>query len=175
MKTKKLTYGQVFSFLSLCVSGTCLPISSSGPWWRPYPCPRSRGDEEGSVTGSERREGVGFTERGEEERLEAAERRAGIRCCGGSGTDWTDFTRPSVLRTEESGEETKGESLESKRAASGIEEVSSTDTSAGKEFQRLRERREVDNLRLEHRSNRSNHRRRLNLSRHRPARRSERQ
>ena len=49
------------------------------------------GDEEGSATGLERREGVGFTERGEEERLEAAEReserRAGIRCHGGSGTD----------------------------------------------------------------------------------------
>ena len=49
------------------------------------------GDEEGSATGSEKREGVGFTERGEEERLEAAEReserRAGIRCHGGSGTD----------------------------------------------------------------------------------------
>ena len=51
----------------------------------------SGGDEEGSATGSEGREGVGFAERGEEECLEAAEReserRAGIRCRGGSGTD----------------------------------------------------------------------------------------
>ena len=31
------------------------------------------GDEEGSATGLERREGVGFREGGEEERLEAAE------------------------------------------------------------------------------------------------------
>ena len=49
------------------------------------------GDEEGSATGLERREGVGFREGGEEERLEAgereSERRAGIRCRGRSGTD----------------------------------------------------------------------------------------
>ena len=94
----------------------------------------SGGNEEGSATGSEGREGVGFTERGEEGRLEAAEReserRAGIQCHGGSGTDRTDFMRPSVLRTGESGEESKGESLWSDRTASGGEEVSSTGTSA---------------------------------------------
>ena len=91
-------------------------------------------NDEGSATGSEGREGVGFTERGEEGRLEAAEReserRAGIQCHGGSGTDRTDFMRPSVLRTGESGEESKGESLGSDRTASGGEEVSSTGTSA---------------------------------------------
>ena len=67
---------------------------------------KETGDEGGSRTGSEGREGVDFAERGEEERLETAEReserRAGIRCRGGSGTDWTDFTRPSVSRIEES-------------------------------------------------------------------------
>ena len=51
----------------------------------------SGGDEEGSRTGSEGREGVDFAVAGEEEGLEAAdresERRAGIRCRGGSGTD----------------------------------------------------------------------------------------
>ena len=89
---------------------------------------QSSGDGEGSRTGSEGREGVDFAEGGEEERRVAAEReserRAGIRCRGGSGTDWTDFTRPSVSRIGESGEET----LES---SSGGEEVSSTGTSAG--------------------------------------------
>ena len=94
---------------------------------------QSSGDGEGSRTGSEGREGVDFAEGGEEERLVAAEReserRAGIRCRGGSGTDWADFTRPSVLRTEDSGEEGKGESLESERT--GTEEVSSTGTGEG--------------------------------------------
>ena len=103
---------------------------------------QSSGDGEGSRTGSEGREGVDFAERGEEERLVAAEReserRAGIRCRGGSGTDWTDFTRPSVLRTGESGEEGKGESLESERTASGIEEVSSTGTSTGEGVSEIR-------------------------------------
>ena len=52
---------------------------------------QSSGDGEGSRTGSEGREGVDFAVAGEEEGLEAAdresERRAGIRCRGGSGTD----------------------------------------------------------------------------------------
>ena len=55
------------------------------------PFSKETGDEGGSRTGSEGREGVDFAERGEEERLETAEReserRAGIRCRGGSGTD----------------------------------------------------------------------------------------
>ena len=56
------------------------------------PFSKETGDDEGgSRTGSEGREGVHFAERGQEERLEAAEReserRAGIRCRGGSGTD----------------------------------------------------------------------------------------
>ena len=55
------------------------------------PFSKETGKEGGSRTGSEGREGVHFAERGEEERLEAAEReserRAGIRCRGGSGTD----------------------------------------------------------------------------------------
>ena len=89
MKTK-LTYEQVFFFPFFVHFGDAsanflfrsmvisIPLSKE-----------SGGDEEGSATGSERREGVGFTERGEEELLEAAEReserRAGIRCRGGSG------------------------------------------------------------------------------------------
>ena len=50
---------------------------------------KGSGDEGGSGTGCEGREGVGFAVTGEEERLEAvereSERRAGIRCRGGSG------------------------------------------------------------------------------------------
>ena len=49
------------------------------------------GDEGGTGTGLEGGEGVGFAVTGEEERLGAvereSERRAGIRCCSGSGTD----------------------------------------------------------------------------------------
>ena len=52
---------------------------------------KGSGDEGGSGTGCEGGEGVGFAVTGEEERLEAvereSERRAGIRCRGGSGTD----------------------------------------------------------------------------------------
>ena len=59
---------------------------------RSMPFSKETGDDErGSRIGSEGREGVDFAERGEEERLETAEReserRAGIRCHGGSGTD----------------------------------------------------------------------------------------
>ena len=43
-----------------------------------------------------------------------------------------------MLRTEESGEEGKGESLESERTASGIEEVSLTGTSAGEGVSEVR-------------------------------------
>ena len=49
------------------------------------------GGEGGSGTGSEGGEGASFAVTGEDERLEAvereSERRAGIRCRGGSGTD----------------------------------------------------------------------------------------
>ena len=56
------------------------------------PLSKGSGDDEGgSGTGSEGREGIDFAVTGEEERLEAvereSERRAGIQCCGGSGTD----------------------------------------------------------------------------------------
>ena len=56
------------------------------------PLSKGSGDDEGgSGTGLEGREGVDIAVTGEEERLEAvegeSERRAGIQCRGGSGTD----------------------------------------------------------------------------------------